>query len=187
MNENLNKQIREHLNLKTTDELLDLWQANDRVEWSDAAFEVMQEILTERGEEIPEQDEPIHEHVEEVDTVKEFGFTEGEMKIIEAETQPELYDPLDVLLIKKRIEQAAAASIVLIAISTLLNFPDSKNMAAYLLQSFPPLTSLVFPIAVTATLIAIGLAVITTYLPLKALARILQILMEMEFNSRIDK
>lgn len=187
MNDNLSKQIREHLNLKTTDELLEIWQDNDRVEWSEAAFEVIQEILTERGEEIPEQDEPIHEHIEEVDTVKEFGFTEGELKIIEAKDQPELYDPLDVLLIKKRIEQAAAISIILTVISTIFTYPQSKSMASSLLQSFPPLTSLEIPIAVTATLIAIGMAVVTTYLPLKALARILQILMEMEFNSRIDK
>lgn len=187
MNDNLNKQIRERLNLKTTGELLEIWLTNDHVDWSDAAFATIKEILAERGEDIPEQADPIYEHIEEVDTVKEFRFTSGEMKIIEAKDQPELYDPLDVLLIKKRIEQAAVASIVLTIFSTLLNFPQSNNMASYLLQSFPSLTSLVFPISVTATLIAIGMAVVTTYLPLKALARILQILMEMEFNSRIDK
>jgi len=187
MNDNLRKQIREHLNLKTNDELLEIWQINDRVEWSDTAFEVMQEILAERGEEIPEQDEPINEHIEEVDTVKEFGFTKEEMKIIEAKDQPELYDPLDVLLIRKRIEQAAVVSIILVAISTLLNFPETKNLAQFLLQIQPSLTYYAIPIAVISSLIAIGMAVITTYLPLKALARILQILMEMEFNSRIDK
>lgn len=185
MNDNHRKQIREHLNLKTTDELLDIWQTNDRVDWSEIAFEVIQEILAKRGEEVPEQDEPINEHVE--DVVNEFGFTEGELKVIDAKEQPELYDPLDVLLIRKRIDQAAVASIVLVAISTLLNFPDSRNMSLYLLQSFPSLTSLAIPIAVIATLTAIAMVVVTTYFPLKALSRILQILMEMEFNSRIDK
>lgn len=187
MNDNLHNQIRDHLKLKTTDELLEIWQTNDRVEWTETAFDEIKGILTERGEKIPEQDEMINEYDEEVDPVKEFGFTEGELKIIDSEEQPELYDPLDVLLIRKRIEQAAFASIILVAISTLLNFPESKDLALYLLQSFPSLTSLAIPIAVTATLIAIGMAVITTYLPLKALSKILQILMETEFNSRMSK
>lgn len=188
MNNDLRKQIRGHLNLKTTDELLDIWQTNDRVEWSEAAFEEIKEILAERGEEMSEQDEPINEHVEEVDAdVKYFRLTEQELKIIDAEEQPELYDPLDVLFIKKRIEQAAVASIVLVTITGLFHFPESKNLALSLLQGYPPLILLATPLAVISTIIGVSMVVITTYLPLKALARILQILMEMEFSSRTNK
>jgi len=187
MNNDLRKQIRGHMNLKTTDELLDIWQTNDRVEWSEAAFEEIKEILAERGEEMPEQDEPINEHVEEVNDVKYFRLTEQELKIIDAEEQPELYDPLDVLFIKKRIEQAAVASIVLVTITGLFHFPESKNLALSLLQGYPPLILLATPLAVISTIIGVSMVVITTYLPLKALARILQILMEMEFSSRTNK
>jgi hypothetical protein len=94
---------------------------------------------------------------------------------------------LDVLFIKKRIEQAAVASIVLVTITGLFHFPESKNLALSLLQGYPPLILLATPLAVISTIIGVSMVVITTYLPLKALARILQILMEMEFNSRTNK
>ena len=40
---------------KNTDELLAIWTANDRREWSDTAFEAISQVLIERGLPVPEQ------------------------------------------------------------------------------------------------------------------------------------
>ena len=55
-------QIKDNLSLKETDELLEIWRRADHDEWTDLAFEVVQEILLERLGEIPapepEEQEP---------------------------------------------------------------------------------------------------------------------------------
>lgn len=181
MNNELYTQIHNSLNLKDTGELLDIWQTNDHVEWSDNAFEAIKQILASRRVDLPEQDKPIYEHAEEEEN---FGFTKEEWKIIDDENPPAFYDPLDVLFITKRIETAAIAWVVLATISVLLDFPESLKFTQSLAQDFPPLTSAAVPLIIISTAIAIPLVVITTYLPLKVFARVLRILMDMEFNSR---
>ena len=49
-------QINEKMRLKTTYELLDIWEDNDRSQWSDEAFQVIHDILIERTGSVPEQD-----------------------------------------------------------------------------------------------------------------------------------
>ena len=61
MSEELRSQIYSNMNLKETDELLEIWQTNDRDEWSDLAFDVVRQILLSRISELPEQDEPVLE------------------------------------------------------------------------------------------------------------------------------
>jgi hypothetical protein len=55
MDKVLADQIGRNMQQKTTEELLAIWSDNDREQWSDAAFDVIRETLTERGVEIPEQ------------------------------------------------------------------------------------------------------------------------------------
>lgn len=43
------------MNSKSTEELLNIWEKNDRGEWSDEAFVAIQNILTQRGENLPGQ------------------------------------------------------------------------------------------------------------------------------------
>lgn len=50
-------------NQKATSELLEIWKTNNRLEWSDATFEVIPEILKSRGIEIPPQDGPVHSNL----------------------------------------------------------------------------------------------------------------------------
>jgi hypothetical protein len=64
MSDDFRKQIYNTLKLKETDELVEIWKINDRVEWSELAFDVIREILQQRLGEIPPQDEPVYEHVE---------------------------------------------------------------------------------------------------------------------------
>jgi hypothetical protein len=52
---NLRKQIYGNMNLKETEDLVEIWQENDRKEWSDLAFDVIREILVNRLGELPIQ------------------------------------------------------------------------------------------------------------------------------------
>lgn len=63
MSDDFRTQVYNTLRLKETDELLEIWERNDRVERSELAFEVIREILEERLVEIPAQDEPVYKHV----------------------------------------------------------------------------------------------------------------------------
>lgn len=62
MSDDFRKQIYNNLNLKETDELIEIWKKNDRVEWSELAFDVLRGILQQRLGELPSQDEPVFEH-----------------------------------------------------------------------------------------------------------------------------
>ena len=52
----LREQLHDDLNRRDTDELVALWHAHDRSQWSELAFEVMEAILTERLGSRPERD-----------------------------------------------------------------------------------------------------------------------------------
>ena len=57
--DDLRESIYGQFSQKTTDELIEIWQANDRVEWSETTFDVIREILQERQVELPAQDEAV--------------------------------------------------------------------------------------------------------------------------------
>jgi len=182
MNNDLREQIRNTLDLKDTNELLDIWQINNRAEWSDDAFDVIKDILMERGEEIFEQDDPIYE-VEEVDeeTLDE-KMESWEAKALDAEEQPELYSVADVLLLKRNINRVAKAAVIIYALIGILNIPwVSMFLQNGTIRISDILQSSYKTIAVILTVV-IQIAVI--YFPLKTLTHILRILMQMEFNSR---
>jgi hypothetical protein len=52
------------MRLKTTEELVDIWIKNNRAEWTGEAFEVIQELLSERLTIVPEQGKPNYERVD---------------------------------------------------------------------------------------------------------------------------
>jgi hypothetical protein len=55
MNDDLRTQIYNSMNLKETDELVEIWQQQNSKEWSDLAFDVVEEILRDRLGELPPQ------------------------------------------------------------------------------------------------------------------------------------
>jgi hypothetical protein len=179
----LRKQIHERMNLKETDKLLEIWQSNDRAEWSDDAFEVVEEILKERGVDLPEQEEPVYEHKAEEEREEDDDFSDEELKIIEDENPPEFYDPFDVLLTTKRIAWIAKVMIAFTILYNVFNFPATMQMVqSYFIRN--PDSILIY--VITGLVLAVNAAIgsIVVYFPLKALAHILRILMEMEFRSR---
>jgi len=56
MNEEQKQQMLENIKSKSTDELINIWEENDRGQYSDEHFEVIRQLLVERGEHsLPEQ------------------------------------------------------------------------------------------------------------------------------------
>lgn len=51
----LSKTIRRSMEEKTTEELLQIWQKNDRTEYTEAAFGIIRQILNDRGDKPPPQ------------------------------------------------------------------------------------------------------------------------------------
>ena len=184
MNSNLRSQIHNNMNLRETDELLEIWQDNDRVEWSDETFEVIKEILKQRGMDIPQQDEPVYEHDEEDDEDDEDDqFSAEELAILNDENPPAFYEPLEVLRLTKRLDWMVGAMIVFIIAYNILNFPASLDIAQRYLLGISN-TTFVFIVSALIACANIIIGIITVYIPLKVLSNVLRILMEMEFNSR---
>ncbi len=187
MSDELRAQISMLMVLKESQELLEIWQTNDRVEWSDTAFEVIEEVLKKRGVPIPEQNEPIYEREDEYKEKKSqkdyFDFTGQELKIIDDEYPPDFYSPYEVFLTTKRIEWIAKAMIVFTIAYNVVKFPQSLRIAeSYFIRNPNLILTYILAILLAAANSAIG--IVLTYFPLKALAHILRILMEMEYTSR---
>jgi hypothetical protein len=70
VNRRLIETIQANFESKGTEELLEIWKANDRAEYSDEAFAAIEEILTKRMQEVPAQDAPKTHEQEEKPEVK---------------------------------------------------------------------------------------------------------------------
>lgn len=182
MSNNLRQQIYNNFNLKETDELIEIWQKNDRVEWAEDTFSVIQEILQERLGELPPQNEPILEYE---DTEDENDEDEADFELsIDDENPPEFYNPHEVLRLEKWLSKAATASIVASAISSLIALPQMQSIVLSYFMGDTSKNFVAWLITIVIFVFAVGLQIIIIYFPLKALGSILKILMEMEFNSR---
>lgn len=180
----LHNQIYNELNLRETEDLLEIWYSNNHEEWSDIAFEVIKEILIKRLGEIPPQVETSNEEIQAEDFAEDEGFEEWEMKLIEDENQPEFYDTLEVLALKDNINRTAKAVIFIQVLSGLISIPYISNLVRPFFLNQGGFTPLIYLIAFIVSMLGAAVAIAITYFPLKALAHVLRILMEMEFNSR---
>ena len=57
MSEEIEKQIRQHMQEQDTDTLVEIWNKQDRSEWSEKALDVVRELLLERLGQLPIQTE----------------------------------------------------------------------------------------------------------------------------------
>jgi hypothetical protein len=64
----LDDQIYNDMNLKSTNELLDIWKTNDRSVWSEAGFKAIEKVLHERNVSLPAQQKAEVEEESETDT-----------------------------------------------------------------------------------------------------------------------
>jgi hypothetical protein len=183
MSNGLRKQIYNSLNLKETEELIEIWQTNDRVEWTDVAFEVIQEILQGRLVELPSQDEPVLEHVSVKNNSDELD-DEALEKITDKDNSPVFYKPQEVFWLEIWLPRAAIASIVATVVTSLFGL---SKLQITILSYFPggsEWSSAAWLMAIVIFVFIAASQSIVIYFSLKALVSILKILMEMEFNSR---
>ena len=164
-------QIYNNMNLKETEELLEIWQSNDRAAWTETAFAVVGEILKKRLGEVPPQSDP---------TVNVFEEKE-EDQYLDDDNQPVFYDPVNVLLLIDYLNWAARIALGLSVIYGFFNLPD---WSVILNIGRPGFNATSILISILLTIAGTALQAIIFYFPLKALAYILKILMEFEFNSR---
>jgi hypothetical protein len=186
MSDKLRGQIYNSLMLKGTDELLEIWQKNDRAEWSDTAFEVIEEILKERDIAIPLQSNPVDD-IAEYEDGENLGFSNVELKIIDDENPPDFYDPFDVLKTSKNLDYVAKVAVVVSLLSLVPGFLQVKDEMDSMFFSVSFMDFIPIIASLGLTIVGVALQIIFTYFPLKALAHILRVLMEMEFNSRKAK
>lgn len=55
MGQDIVSTVRKNLEAKSSEELLKIWEENDRSQWTDEAFEAVKQILLERGRQLPPQ------------------------------------------------------------------------------------------------------------------------------------
>jgi hypothetical protein len=188
MNEEARKSIYDNLDLRETEDLLKIWQTNDRVEWEATTFEIVHQILQERQVDLPPQNEPVYKHQKIVSTNPTDTNPEGS-KFFDPANAPEFYKPREVFGLAKYLKQAALVIIVVTIFRNLLDFQNYQNLFLSYFANNPNLNSELIHVAsyfLAILLILVDLAVtaIIYYFPLRALGEILKILTEMEFRSR---
>lgn len=185
MNKELHDQIYHELNLRETEDLLEIWHANDHDEWSDMAFEIIQEILTKRLGEIPPKEETVVEELEEEDSkIENNSLPDWEAKLLDDDNQPEFYDPLEVLELRDNINKTATAVIVIYGLTNVMGFPYYTFLINSYFRVDAEYSFWVNVMAFILACLTAAVVIAITYYPLKALTHILRILMEMEYNSR---
>jgi hypothetical protein len=184
MNSELRKQIHNELNLKVTEELLEIWYTNDHEEWSDTAFDVIKEILIERLGEIPTQEKIVNNREIEETTLADDGLEEWEVKLLDDENQPELYDTLEVITLKDHINKTSTALVIVYALVNLMNIRYYIDLVGSYFPNHEDFILPIYFIAFVVALLSAAISIAIVYFPLRALGQILRILMEMEFISR---
>ena len=110
------------------------------------------------------------------------GLEDREAKLIDYENQPEFYDVLDVLSLKDNIDKVAKAVVIVYTLLSVLNF---RTVQGFILGAYPSTDEIPGILQdLFLTFLGTGINIAIVYFPLKALAYILRILMQMEFNSR---
>jgi hypothetical protein len=172
--ESLRSTIYQNLNLKESEELLQIWHDNKRYEWSDTAFEVIQQILEERGLTLSPQEEaqiePIIEENENDDS--------NEYEPDQNESQPIFYKPQELLFFASTTSKAAWIILGIGVLFTLLRYLWQLRLTSG--GSFN-----LFSLGLGFLSMALSLAShALTFFMLKGISIGLNVLMEFEYNSR---
>lgn len=186
MSKDLHDEIHNNLDLKDTEELLEIWQTNDRVAWTDKFFDVLQEIVQTRLGVVPAQFEPVQEYAKKIKFLE--GNEEALQKIDADQNPPVFYQPKQVLWLDTWLNLAAVAAVVVVNVKSLLQMGTIQHNLSYLFMPENRVWNIVaWVITIVFSISAIVVQIVIAYFPLKALGTVLKILMEMEFDSRDNK
>lgn len=191
MSDRLREHIYQSMNFKSTEELTEIWQTNDRAVWSDMTFEVIYEILTQRLKEVPMQNEPVYEHLMQEKRPSFFQrihFIPGvhpDEESYASEYAPEFYRPREVMKLHHWLNWLAIAAAVMNIFRDFSNISTTHNIVwSYFFHHTLEWEAAAWMIAFLIVVVITTISSALVYLTLKALASILKILMEMEYNSR---
>ncbi len=182
MSDSLRTSLYSRFNQRDTDELLSIWQENNRGDWSDLAFDVLREILQERLGEVPPQSEPTFERAAPDDA----GDVSQERidQLLADEEAPVFYNPREVLGLAKWLKRVAIGMVGVTIMASLVYLPSAYES----LRSFSPMDSFPKTLVWGLTLLLVGgptaLQCALYYWGFRWLAFVLKMLMEMEFTSR---
>jgi hypothetical protein len=101
-----------------------------------------------------------------------------------AEEQPVFYNPVSVLQMDGFLKWTAIIMVAATIGSNLLSLQTMAGNVAYLLTKNQTPSTFAWIITVVLFLIVVGASSAVYYFPLRALGKVLKILMEMEYNSR---
>lgn len=184
MSDDLRSQMAINFSRKTTDELLAIWVTNDRVDWSNTAFDVIKFILEQRRVELPAQNEPVLDHLE-PDENGSYDVGILAEKAAHPKGDAAFYRPAQVLRLVQQLNKFAPLAVVATIVSSLPSlFSLHRSIASYFVGN-PQGNLFALFIALFVGAAAMALQCWLIYFTLKSAAAILKILMEMEFNSRI--
>jgi hypothetical protein len=177
------QQVYERMNLRGTEELLVIWAKNDRVEWSDLTFEVIKSILHERSVAPTAQNDPVYAHPSPKGIsykLKEFlGISEEADRLTaDGETANLFYRPQKVALLQKWIRLTVIVVIVANVVPAILSLFSVKWTVMY----FGDRWGLISYAA--SILVALVGGIVLPVTALKGISYILNILMQLECNSR---
>jgi hypothetical protein len=169
------QQVYADLSKKSTEELVAILCKNDQVQRNSQAFDVIRELLIERGADIPDQNEATREN-----------FAKG-AKNDDLEEQSSFYNPRQVTRLCKLINWVIIAAPILLYMQELIRLPGYIELVRSFLPDFfiRDLLAWVFALIYTNVIVAIGFLFI--FFPLKGLATVLQILVDIELRTRSSK
>jgi hypothetical protein len=185
MSSDLRTQVFNTLSLRETDDLVEIWITNDRVEWSDTAFEVIQEILKTRLGELPPQNEPILEHFD-PDSKEDYDEITISEKFKDPQRTPIFYNPKRVLEITKGMNRMSFIAVVITFFTIIPLFIRMQEIIRSLFPAGSGWDSLAIQLGCIASGPLIVLECSIIYFSFRGLSSLLRILMEMEFSSRIS-
>lgn len=182
MSDQPNASIFASMRQKETDELLRIWARNDRAEWTAEAFEVIRQVLEERQVEVPPQGEPLEEGGE---PEEESEQSLAELWAILAEKEPpEFYNAKEVLALVQRMQKFAKIALVVTVITALPYLLTYQYTVHTYFSMDPDKSWLAWIIALVFWVLLAGFSAGLYFYGFKAVAFVLQMLLEMEFRSR---
>jgi hypothetical protein len=167
MNNEYFQQIYRTLDLKETDELLEIWKRNDREEWTDEALKAIEIILTNRLKSLPEKY-----------TVEESNVQSIKLTVAKEENPTVYYLPRKVIRLCQIMDIAAPISVIAFLIS---NYQILYQQVFSLFQPYDDKTGVI--IQFVLLLLTLFVNCVLLYFVLRVFSSILRILLQIADNS----
>ncbi len=178
MSSDFHTQLHHQFNQRDTDELLTIWQENNRGDWSETAFEVIREILQERLGQVPPQNAPTFERT----TPQEPPDPAGQL--LEREAKPVFYSPKEVFWLIKWLERLSIAAVVATIVLSISWISTMHALISGFFTNGDEPKMLVWTLTFLLLAVDVALQCVLYYFGFRWLAFILQMLIEIEFRSR---